>query len=122
MLSSQAKLLSLRTRGLLLARPVSVLGNSLAIGRQHVRLFSTKNDEESDVKVEPTKKRGRPKKVQPVEASTETSAGEEPLAPAKKVVRKRATKSKDEPSVATTTMYVMKFNSPILPYVKFPLT
>jgi hypothetical protein len=74
------------------------------------RGFSTK--QEDDIPV-PPKKRGRPRKVPLAE-------GETPASP-----KKRAKKADKLPSTnigPLRKMYVMKFNSPILPFAKFPLT
>jgi hypothetical protein len=71
------------------------------------RGFSTKPDEP------PKKTRGRPRKIPLAE-------GETPPAP-----KKAAKKEEKLPSTdigPLRKMYVMKFNSPILPFTKFPLT
>jgi hypothetical protein len=78
------------------------------------RSFSTTKPEADDIP-DPPKKRGRPRKVPLAE-------GETPPTPAP---RKRAKKAEKLPSTnigPLRKMYVMKFNSPILPFAKFPLT
>ena len=100
-----------------------------------IRHFATKNDNNSDDVPPVKKRRGRPPKVKPeteegVEAapkkarvtrtkSTATAAEETTKAPVK-----RARKSAKKEALASdpVSMYVLKFNSPILPFAKFPLT
>lgn len=78
------------------------------MGQAPVRQFSEPSDSA------PKKKRGRPSKKEAVE-------GEAPKKP-------RASRKKQEAELPSTDvgplqkMYVMKFNSPILPFAKFPLT
>ena len=103
-----------------------------------MRGFSTKNDKKppkedaTEEPVAPVKKaRGRPKAVkvektvEAVEAAEETTS--KPVKAKTPVKRTRKTKvsAKDEPSTdigVPRKMYVMKFQSPILPFAKFPLS
>ncbi len=114
----------------------------LSLTQMPVRNFATKRDDDKDAEPAPIKKRrGRPPKnavVDPetVEAKTEApkkvrasrakkstvdvdgAAVEEPI---KKTPVKRTRKTKAAAN-KPINMYVLKFNSPILPYAKFPLT
>ena len=46
----------------------------------------------------------------------------EKIKPAPKKAGKKAAKKSEPSKVEPQTMYTLKFNSPILPYAKFPLT
>ena len=60
----------------------------------------------------------RKTKAQAEEEATTTSASE----PVEKKTRARRTTKKSAAALEPLKMYVLKFNSPILPYSKFPLT
>ena len=79
---------------------------------QPQRQFSTANDDPSTVEP-PKKRRGRPPK-----SATAADKTVEAATPKPKATRKR--KSAKAPE--QMKMYVLKFNSPILPFAKFPLT
>jgi hypothetical protein len=81
-------------------------------GSLQQRQFSTTNDDPTTVEP-PKKRRGRPPKAA---ATSETAV--EAATPKPKTTRKRKAKAE----VQQEKMYVLKFNSPILPYAKFPLT
>jgi len=96
------------------------------IGYGQARAFAVnKDDSNADADAPAPKKRGRSKKAVTV-PDTETS--EDASTIVKKVVKRRRTKAQiaeDEAAAnkpAQKKMYVLKFNSPILPYAKFPLT
>lgn len=96
------------------------------------RMFATKNDKDADkaeVEKPAPKKRASRAKKEPTEA-IKVAEGDMPV---KKVTKPRVTKkakaeAEAERNGLTTDigtpfkMYVMKFNTPILPYAKFPLT
>jgi hypothetical protein len=97
------------------------------IGCGAARSFAVKKDDnDADADASAPKKRGRPKKavtVPDIEASQDASSI------VKKVVKRtRRTKAQIAEEEANANkpvqkkMYVLKFNSPILPYAKFPLT
>ena len=108
------------------------------MGSSQIRSFATKKDEKESEDVEPVKKRrGRPPKAATLEASSEEAPAKKPRATrAKKVTAevaeegaeevtlttKRTRKSSNKATAKPLKMYVLKFNSPILPYAKFPLT
>ena len=114
-----------------------------------VRTFATKKDKDADANVEASeapvkKRRGRPPKAAKLEAEEVSASADKPAA--KKTTRaSRAKKVEFEEGAAADSieaikppvkrtrkskasankpvnMYVLKFNSPILPYAKFPLT
>ena len=108
-----------------------------------MRGFATKNKDESDAEGEAPvvkKRRGRPPKAKTVDAQAEATPEKKPRATrAKKaaaaseegvaeetkkapVKRTRKKKTAANEQGAPIKMYVLKFNSPILPYAKFPLT
>ena len=68
----------------------------------------------------PLKKVRKSRAKSTLEAGIEGAADEAMPAP-KKATKKRATKAKVDPT-KPISMYVLKFNTPILPYAKFPLT
>lgn len=99
---------------------------------QGARLFSTKKDKTDDP-VEAPKKRTRMTKAQKLaleeEALKATGSSESVVDTVPKKTRKpRVSKKATQDEPLTTDvgvprkMYVMKFNTPILPFSKFPLT
>jgi hypothetical protein len=88
------------------------------------RGFSTTEDGTPPPETPIKKKRGRPSKAAKLEeekAKTEAAGEEAPVEAAPKKTT-RARKSKKQAAPKAEQMYVLKFNSPILPYSKFPLT
>jgi hypothetical protein len=149
MLRNSQKQLTLLMRLTAAARSNTIAQQQSVMGP--VRMFATKNGNESDGETPPPKKRGRPKKTDVVPEAkapakrgrktkfevqaeklekelmkaegtiaNENPLGEDvPVAP-KKALRKKKTAQKSK--VTPEEMYTLKFNSPILPYAKFPLT
>ena len=103
------------------------MGGYIGIGG--VRGFSTKNDD-PDAPSKP-KRKPRMTKAEKLELEKQMLEVEGLESPAKQTRKPRASKAKaQEPGKdsestdvgAPRKMYVMKFNTPILPYSKFPLT
>jgi hypothetical protein len=113
-------------------RPAQMIGYQLNAGSLitpgGMRGFSTKNDDPAEPKPKPKKMT----KVQKLAMEKEALASEGVVdaAPAKKPRKPRLTKAQKAAEEAANEtnigeprqMYVMKFNTPILPFSKFPLT
>ena len=98
-------------------------------GHTGVRTFATKNDSDAEGEPQPIKpRRKRRTKAEIEEAKAKLAMKPVDAAPESEVkkTRKRRTKKEIEAEAAggeqPVKMYVLKFNSPILPYAKFPLT
>ena len=95
------------------------------VGQVNQRFFSTSANDEGSVPPPETpakKKRGRPSKASKAAQETAESQVDAVAPKATSKPRAKRTSKKQQKAESTQSMYVLKFNSPILPYSKFPLT
>lgn len=94
------------------------------------RMFSTKNDKDADITEaeKPAPKKRAPRAKKATTEAVKVAEGDLPVKKERKPRVTKAAKAEAERDALSTDigspfkMYVMKFNTPILPYAKFPLT